>query len=272
MRRDEAFGVRRRRHAGLRRRAIAATLLAVALILSGRAARSQAQLGHKQLGMPWLEAGARAEPEPDLVDPLLSRRSHHPARPLVAAELDDRSGDPDRHTLSIGYVQPVELAWHLKRPDAPPGKLDPTSSTGVGRGQWTNALAEGGIPPLEREREWRVSALADYPPKGERREIDITRGATVQLQGGRLRLWRVLDIGPAGCANRQVTRDRGANLPAVLSHAEERGYGAGPEVDLAIPSLHARVGVRYERALLAGSRPQGQVLILSFAFLEWRGH
>jgi hypothetical protein len=134
-------------------------------------------------------------------------------------------------------------------------QLDASILTGIHSGQWASGRAAGGILALDRERE-------------KRRGIDLTRGAFWQMHAGRMRVWRVLDLGVASC---EIPHVVGAELSTALKRGRERRYGAGPEVRLTIPSLHARVGVRYERDSLAGSRSQGQAVVLSLALLEWRG-
>lgn len=63
----------------------------------------------------------------------------------------------------------------------------------------------------------RVSALASYDVNSRKRGIDITRGNTLQVQGGGgFPVAKVLTMGLAGYALWQVTDDRGTALPQVV--------------------------------------------------------
>ena len=200
------------------------------------------------------------------------------AAPVVRFTAD--SGLPeagiDRLALGDVFVEPLKLGWRSSRADVV-GSYSfeiPTNQgarLGIGRSQWAHQLSAGGAVFFDDVRGWRASVLASYVLHQQKRGVDITRGDTVLVQGGiGGRVLGVVDLGLAGYGLWQVTDDRGADLPPGLRGLRERVFGLGPELDYAIPSLRARLSVRYEWDLGARSRPQGQLLVVSLAFVTWR--
>jgi hypothetical protein len=184
--------------------------------------------------------------------------------------------DIARSGLGDVFVQPLMVGWRSRRFDAigsysfyaPTGQLD---RTGLGQPQWSQQLSMGGTLFFDEERAFRLSGLASYNLFHRKIGIDITRGDTVQLQGGIGGRWfRVLDFGVAGYALWQVADDRGPDLPSALRGARERVFGIGPEFGITIPALRAKLTARYEWDVGARARPAGQVLVASLSFLAWR--
>jgi hypothetical protein len=231
------------------------------------------------LGDGWAAAEARAAPVPHL--------TYWPAAvfgPSARIRLGDAPGDPRadliRHALGepAVHVQPATLRLGLRRIDL----MAAYSFYGTYRdgdhmdalgGAWTNELATGGTIYLDRARAWRLSALASYDVDGRRAGSDGARAATVRIHGGaRIRLGRLVDVGAGGYAIRLVNDERsGADPPPPASRARQRVFGAGPEVDVAVPSLSARVGFRYERDYVAQSQATADAFVLSLTFVGWGG-
>ena len=92
----------------------------------------------------------------------------------------------------------------------------------------------------------------------------------LQLQGGAgATVRRIFTIGVAGYALWQVTPDRGADIPPALRDERSRAFGLGPEADVLIPQWKTHVALRVEREFGVRSRPRGQVIALSVAYLGW---
>lgn len=189
---------------------------------------------------------------------------------------DVPSADVDRFGLGDIFVEPLKVGWRLPHFDAvasysfyaPTGQAD---RKGLGQPQWTQQFSMGGTLFFDNERALRLSALASYNVYHRKIGIDVTRGDSVQLQGGLGgRLFQVLDLGVAGYALWQVADDRGSDLPLALRGAREHVFGLGPEVGITIPALRAKLTARYEWDLGAQTRPEGQVLLVSLSFLAWR--
>src|SRR5262245_17465799 len=184
----------------------------------------------------------------------------------------------DRFGLADIYIQPLKIGWRLRRADVvssyafyvPTGRFTPGGGGRVSRGQWTQEFALGGTAFFDDERGAYLSGLASYERNSRKIGIDITRGDTVQFQGGfGLRVRRMIDLGLAGYALWQVRPDRGADLPAVLRSANDRAYGLGPEIDVTIPKARLVATVRYESDIAVRSRTRGQILVLGLSWATW---
>jgi len=191
----------------------------------------------------------------------------------------DARANFDEFGLADVYVQPVGLGWSFERFDvvtsyafyAPTGHFQPKSLGDIGNGYWTNEFSAGGAVWLNRSRAWRVSALASYDLNSKKEGVDITRGDTVQVQGGMaLSLFGPLEAGVAGYGLWQVTDNSGSDLPDALRGLHERAVGIGPDVAVTIPQLRARVDARYEWDILARSRPVGRILAVTIGFTFWQ--
>jgi hypothetical protein len=148
----------------------------------------------------------------------------------VSVSTDDPRASLDDYDYGFGdlYVQPLELGWRPFGHDvvagyafyAPTGRREPGGRGGVGNGHFTHELSAGGTIYFDRARRWKLSALASYLHNERKLDVDLTRGDTVQLQGGSgVELARMLDVGVAGYALWQVTDDKGSALPPVLAGA-----------------------------------------------------
>lgn len=198
---------------------------------------------------------------------------------VPAAWLSTKSDLPPTDIARFGlgdiFVQPLMVGWRLPRLDtvasysfyAPTGQIN---RRGLGQPQWTQQFSAGGTVFFDDQRAFRVSALASYNLYHQKVGIDITRGDSVQIQGGLGgRLLQVLDVGVVGYALWQVGDDRGPDLPPALRGAREQVFGVGPEIGLTIPVLRAKLTARYVWDLGAKARLEGQVLAVSLSFLAW---
>jgi hypothetical protein len=198
----------------------------------------------------------------------------------VSLGTDRPEASIDRFGLGDLYVQPIKLGWRLPRLDlvtgyafyAPTGDFEPGGRGSVGRGQWTHEFSAGGTVYFDRERTWNLSALASYELNERKRGIDITRGDTIQIQGGvAKRLFRIVEVGLAGYAQWQVADDRGADLPQALRGARDRAYGLGPEVDVFFAPIRTKLTLRYEHDFAVQSRPQGHILVIGLTIAALGG-
>jgi hypothetical protein len=201
------------------------------------------------------------------------------ALPLVRISL--RTSSPqariDRSGLGDLYLEPVKLGWRGDRVElvtnysfyAPTGRFTVKGSGGIGYGQWTHEFSLGGTVYFDSHRTWHLSALASYDINLRKRSIDITRGATLQVQGGVGKtLLPFFDIGIATYALWQMTDDSGSALQ--LRGARDQAYGLGPEIDLLVKPILGRLSVRYVHDLSAVSRPFGQLFFVTWTALACR--
>lgn len=194
----------------------------------------------------------------------------------VHLQADQPAINIDRQGLADLFIEPLMLGWRLPRLDitssyslyAPTGQLN---RRGYAQPQWSQQISVGSTVFFDDERNLRLSALTSYNIYHRKLDLDLTRGDTVQIQGGLGgRFFKLLDIGLVGYALWQVAADTGADLPPALSGQSERVFGLGPELGIAIPQLKARLSARYEWELGAQSRLEGQVLVVSLSMLAWR--
>lgn len=182
----------------------------------------------------------------------------------------------DRFGLGDVFAQPIKLGFRMWRVDivagyafyAPTGRFE--QQGGIGRGHWTHQVSLGGAVYFDGARTWSLSALASHDTNTKKRDVDITRGDTIQIQGGLGKtLFQIFRIGVAGYWLEQTTDDAGSNLPAVFRGARDRVFGLGPELDVAIPQMKGRIVARYEHDFGVLSRPEGQIFTLTFGTAVW---
>jgi hypothetical protein len=184
----------------------------------------------------------------------------------------------DRWGLADVYIQPLRLGWRVPHLDLvtgyafyiPTGRVEPGGRTGVSRAQWSHELSLGTAIYFDRERTWHLSALAGYELNERKLGIDITRGDSINIQGGAGKTsWGLFDLGVVGYALWQVRDDRGSAVPRVLAGVRSRVYGVGFEADVDIDKLRSRIGLRYLADFGAEARPSGQVVVLGLTVVAW---
>jgi hypothetical protein len=196
----------------------------------------------------------------------------------VTGTLRQPEASLDKFGLGDIYVQPVRLGWRLRHFDlgagyafyAPTGRFEPGGSGGVGRGQWTQEISVPAAVYFDARRTWQVSALMSCEINSPKIGLHITRGSTVQIQGGAGgRLLSFLRAGVVGYAEWQVTDDTGSALPPVLAGARDRAFGVGAEMDFVIRPLRTALVVRYTHDVAVQARPLGQLLLIGFTVIVW---
>ena len=196
----------------------------------------------------------------------------------VSVRTDRAEAAIDRYGLADAYIQPFKLGLRLPQLDLvagyafyiPTRHFSPGEGSGVSRAHWSHELSLGGTVYADAARTWHLSALASLELNQPKQGVDITRGSTVQIQGGAGKSWfGVLDLGLVGYALWQVTDDTGPDLPAVLAGARDQAYGLGAELGITIPAARFQLVVRYTRDLEVQSRPEGQLLMFSLSFAPW---
>jgi hypothetical protein len=185
----------------------------------------------------------------------------------------------DRLGLGDFNIQPFRLGWRKRRFDLvtsygiylPTGRSPLAGGKGVSSGRITQEFSSGGSVYF-KDRSRFLTALASYQLNARQRGIDITRGDSVQIQGGiGTKLFRQLaETGIAGYALWQVRDDRGTELPPVLAGAHDQVYGLGPEGAILIKAIRGQVRVRYEWDFGVRARPQGHIFVAGVHFLLHR--
>jgi hypothetical protein len=194
----------------------------------------------------------------------------------LSLNADEPRASIDRFGFGDLYVEPARLGLRHPHFDvvtsygfyAPTGQAQ---RSGVGARQWSHQVSAGGTVFFDKHRGWRLSALASYDLYRKKTGIDIRRGDSAQVQGGfGGPMFRRLEAGVAGYALWQVQNDSGSDLPLVLRGARDHVIGLGPEIDIVIPAIRARLTIRHEWDLATKSRPEGQILVAGLSFVVWR--
>ena len=197
----------------------------------------------------------------------------------VVGSSDRTEASIDRFGLADAYVQPLKLGWRLPHLDlvtgyafyVPTGRFEPGGGGGVSRGSWSHELSLGHTIYFDRARTRYLSALASWELNGRKLGLDVTRGSSVQIQGGAgASLMRLVDVGVIGYGLWQVSDDSGAALPPALRGTRDRVYGLGLELGVTVAEAHSRVTVRWAHDLAAASRPQGQIVVVGLTWSPWQ--
>ncbi len=213
------------------------------------------------------------------IDELDTFVSFTAAVPIARASIrsDRAEASLDRFGLGDVYLMPLGLGWRLPHVDLVtsyaiyvPTGLFRLGEGGLSRGHVTHELALGGTVFFDTERRFRISALGSCDLNHPKIGIDITRGATVQVQGGvGALLFDLVDLGLIGAALWQVTDDGGADLPPAILGARDRVMGLGGELAIVVAPIHGRIAARYFWETAARSRPEGHVLVFELAIVAW---
>jgi hypothetical protein len=209
------------------------------------------------------------------------------AAPISQVSL--QTGEPlasvDEFGFGDVYVQPAKIGWKSRRLDlvagyafyAPSGLYAPHASGSVGLGQWSHEFSLGSAVYFDHAKTWNISGLASYTLNQRKQGIDITRGDSIQFQGGAGKTFLLpgkplprVDVGLAGYGLWQVRDNRGSDLPAVLHNARDVDLGLGPELDLTIAPIRSMITVRYCRDVVAKARPLGHILVIGLTIVARR--
>jgi len=204
------------------------------------------------------------------------------AGPIAGIKLDvanRQEAGIDRFGLGDPYIQPIRLGWRKERFDLvtsygiylPAGKSALAGGSGVSSGRVTHEFSAGGSSYF-KDRTRFLTALASYQLNKRQRGIDITRGNTVQIQGGigTSLFGQLVEAGLAGYALWQVRDDRGTDVPTPLRGARDQVYGLGPEAAITLKEIRGNVRVRYEWGIGVRARPQGAVFVAGINFLVYK--
>lgn len=191
----------------------------------------------------------------------------------ISLQTADPEASIDRYGFGDLYVQPLKIGWKMSQLDIVAGYsfYAPTGgSDGVGRGYWTHQFSFGSAVYFDRAKTWHISELASYDLNQRKQGIDLTRGDTVQVQGGTGKTLGIVSLGLAGYALWQVRDDRGSALPEVLRGARDRAFGLGPEVDFTLARIRSRITLRYCHDIAVKARPLGQIMVIGLTILARR--
>jgi hypothetical protein len=197
---------------------------------------------------------------------------------VVSLDVSEPPVALDNLGLADMFVAPLRVGWRHPHYDivsaygfyAPTGRFDPSDPSSVGRGYWINQLSLGGAAYLDTARNHRASVLVSFEQNNKRRGVDSRRGNLLNIQGGAgTTVYRNVLAGLAWYALWQVSADRGADLGLDFVGGKSRAFGLGPEIDLTLPRLRARIDVRAEWDFGVISHPQGFLFVVGAGYLAW---
>lgn len=202
-----------------------------------------------------------------------------PISHLTLNAADRLQAGVDRFGLGDPYIQPVRLGWRHPHFDfvtsygiyIPIGRSALAGGNGVSSGQITHEFSGGGTRYF-KDRTGFLTGLASYQLYSRQRGIDVTRGDSVQIQGGTGMKWlgQSAESGLAGYALWQISDNRGTALPPVLRTARDRVYGLGPESAVFLKPIRAQLRARYEWDFGVQARPQGHIFVAGINFVLHR--
>lgn len=175
------------------------------------------------------------------------------------------------------FVSPVLLDWRGKHYDiitgygfyAPTGKYNAGGSDNRGLGFWTHQLQLGGAYYPFDNQGTAITLVGNYEINQKTQGKDFTQGSHFTLNWGVSQFLPINDdvlveVGPSGYLQWQVQANHGADQPVVFN-TNNRVYGAGGQIGVAVPKMNAKVTFRYLTEFDAQARPQGDYAGLSAA-------
>jgi hypothetical protein len=188
-----------------------------------------------------------------------------------------------RFALSDTWVEPINLSWHLKRFDvftsysffAPTGSYDSSDIANTGRDRWTHMFSGGMTAYLDEKKSWTVSISPRYEIHMGQQQKDLRAGDNLNVEWGIGKQFvfinkeikaptGILNVGPVGYAQWQITKDDGVD--ATAKSVKDRVFAAGVEATYTrIPWHFATFGLRFNKEFAAENRPQGVQGMFTFA-------
>ena len=175
------------------------------------------------------------------------------------------------------WVQPVNLAWHLKRFDtwvgyaftAPTGKFSPLALNNVGSGYWGNNFATGTTFYVTKDKGTSLNLATNWEFHGQKRDINITPGQAFTDEWGlgqilplKKDLSRLAQIGVVGFDQWQVSANQG--LTAAFPYYSVHAIGA--QGNIILPAKDFAVFFKYYDEYLAKATTQGRTIVFGFSW------
>lgn len=189
--------------------------------------------------------------------------------------------------LALGdtWIEPINLSWHLKRFDlfasysffAPTGSWDSNDVMNTGRDRWTHIFSGGMTAYLDEQKKWTAAITPRYEIHMGQQHKDLRAGDNLNVEWGIARQFvfinmksqppgptGVLNVGPVGYAQWQITKDDGVD--ATAKSVKDRVFAVGVEASYTrIPWHFATFSLRANKEFGAENRPQGVQGMFTFA-------
>lgn len=175
--------------------------------------------------------------------------------------------------ISDIYVQPLWLDWRGKHYDvstgygfyAPTGNYSPTGgANNIGLGYWSHQLQLAGAYYPFDNKGTALTLAGTYEINQKKAGIDFTQGSHFTLNWGLSQYLPItkdvlLEVGPAGYSQWQVSDNQGSAQPLFLNTNNEV-HAAGGQIGVAVPKIKAKVSFHYFAEFDAQARPLGNYL------------
>ena len=183
--------------------------------------------------------------------------------------------------LADTYVQPLNLAWHLKRADvnvgygfmAPTGRYRPGASDNIGSGYWGNNITTGTTFYLTKDKGTSANLFTDWETHGSKTTAlgtTATPGKAFTMEWGfgqvlplKKDFSRLLQAGVIGYDQWQVGANGGlasASVPAsALPYYSV--HAVGFQANYILPAKNLIFFFKYEDEFKAMAHPQGHTIM-----------
>jgi len=179
--------------------------------------------------------------------------------------------------LSDFYIQPLWLGWHGKHYDAstsyglyaPTGKYDKDDVANTGLGFWSHQFQVSGAYYPFDHKGTALMLAGTYEIHHETEGKNFTQGSHFTLNWGISQFLPItndmlLEIGPAGYSQWQVTDNNGSDQPVFLN-SRNQVHGVGGQIGLALPKADTQFTFHYFTEFDAEARFQGEYAGLTAA-------
>lgn len=191
--------------------------------------------------------------------------------PLVYTDIKVGGVKDSKFGLGDMAFEPLLLSRNFERFDvaaaygffAPTGEFNTDRAVYPGKGYWGHMLTLGGTYYITKDKSLSVSLLDRYEFNMEQDKTHLTPGQQNTLEGGlSYSLSKTIDVGLVGYYVQQTTDESGTGASTVRDHV----VAAGPEVNIAWPSVGLISSLRYNYEIDAQNRPQGHQFCLTLTY------
>lgn len=185
--------------------------------------------------------------------------------------------DESSYGLGDTYIRPLWLGWNFGKMDVgasyglyiPIGKYDAGAADNVGLGMWTHEFSVNAVYYVDEQKGTALTIAGTYEIHHKKKDVDITPGSHFTVNYGISQYLPIsenflADIGVAGYAQWQVTKDRGSD--ALSKDIKDQVYALGLQAGLAYLPWDSQLTFKWTREFKAEDRFEGDFYTLTAAF------
>lgn len=195
---------------------------------------------------------------------------------IQGTEIDQNPGAG----ITDSVLTPATIGWHFTRGDAqvqynmfvPTGRYTDGAANNTGFGMWGHEVLVGGTAYLTENRQYHAATAVSFDFQSKKEDSETKVGNAMNLEGGIGGdfLEGGLTVGLAYYASFKLTADRIEGLPPIFVPGNNKTFGLGPEVTLALARKNTVYGfltARYFWETYARTTTQGTGFLMSASFL-----